>query len=56
MIKGEPPSNFSAHDPAIATYGYKRSDSRFELNNAIKGIGYLPKLDRIDELIKLLKR
>jgi len=55
MMKGNPPSGFSAHDPSIATYGYKRLDSDFELDNAIKGIGYLPKLDRIDDLITLLK-
>ena len=54
--KGLPPKGMlGTHDPAIATYGSKRDDSLFALNNAIKGVGYLPKENEIDNVILLLK-
>jgi hypothetical protein len=43
------------HNGMVATYGAARKDSRFKLNNAVKGMGFLPKEDKIAELIKLLQ-
>ncbi len=43
------------HNGIIATYGAARQDSRFKLNNAVKGMGFLPQEDRIAELIQLLR-
>ncbi len=50
-----PKGMIGTHDPAVATYGNRRKDSLFELNNAIKGVGYLPKINKIDNVIELLK-
>ncbi|MBW6513138.1 MAG: hypothetical protein K0B87_00060 [Candidatus Syntrophosphaera sp.] len=43
------------HNGIVATYGAARKDSRFKLNNAIKGMGFLPPEDKIAELIALLR-
>ena len=43
------------HNGMVATYGAARKDSRFKLNNAVKGMGFLPKAERMNELIKLLE-
>lgn len=42
------------HNGIIATYGAKRFDSAFKLNNAIKGMGFLPKAERLPGLISKL--
>ena len=52
---GKMPELGGPHSGAVATYGLGRLDSRFTLNNAIKGIGLAPKDDNIDEAIKRLK-
>ena len=43
------------HNGIIATYGVKRNDSAFKLNNAIKGMGFLPKAERLAEVIEKLR-
>jgi hypothetical protein len=43
------------HSGAVATYGLRRHDSRFTLNNAIKGIGLAPKDENLDAAIERLK-
>ena len=43
------------HNGIIATYGAKRKDSAFKLNNAIKGMGFLPKAEKLPELISKLR-
>lgn len=43
------------HNGIVATYGVARKDSRYKLNNAIKGMGFLPAEDKIAELIALLQ-
>jgi len=52
---GVMPGLAGAHNGMVATYGYKREDSHFKLNNAVKGCGFLPKKERIVDIIKLLK-
>lgn len=42
------------HNGMVATYGAARQDSRFKLNNAVKGMGFLPKAEKLPEIIKLL--
>lgn len=44
------------HNGIIATYGSARKDSRFKLNNAVKGMGFLPDEEKIDDLIALLEK
>ncbi|OQX71856.1 MAG: hypothetical protein B6D62_01220 [Candidatus Cloacimonas sp. 4484_275] len=55
ITKGEMPGLDGPHNGIVATYGYRRKDSDFRLNNAIKGMGFLPKRDKIKEVIKTLK-
>jgi hypothetical protein len=52
---GKMPELGGPHSGAVATYGLGRLDSKFTLNNAIKGIGLAPKDDNIDEAIGRLK-
>ncbi len=52
---GVMPGLAGPHNGIIATYGYRREDSKFKLNNAIKGCGFLPRKEKIKEIIKLLK-
>lgn len=44
------------HSGVVATYGLPRFDSKFSLNNAVKGIGLAPKDEKIDEAIELLEK
>lgn len=52
---GNMPSLAGPHAAAIATYGGGRRDSVFTLNNAIKGVGFAPKKERIGELTDRFK-
>ena len=52
---GEMPGLAGAHNGIIATYGYQREDSKFKVNNAVKGCGFLPKKEKIKEIIQHLK-
>ena len=52
--KQEMPNLEGPHNAIVATYGYRREDSRFKANNAIKGCGFLPKRDKIKELNQML--
>lgn len=52
---GKPPSLAGPHSAAVATYGGGRLDSGFTVNNAIKGMGFVPTQERIGERIKELK-
>lgn len=54
MREGRMPDWSGAHNAAVATYGRNRGDSRFHLNNAIKGTGLCPKHERLEELITRL--
>lgn len=52
---GKMPSLGGPHSGAVATYGLGRLDSKFTVNNAIKGIGLAPKDENIDKAIGKLK-
>jgi hypothetical protein len=43
------------HNGIVASYGFKRDDTRFKLNNAVKGMGFLPKREKIKEVIANLE-
>lgn len=43
------------HNGMVATWGAARKDSNFKLNNAVKGMGFCPRVDNIGEMIKLLE-
>lgn len=44
-----------AHNAAVGTYGSNRGDSRFHVNVAFKGMGWVPKPNVIDKRIKELE-
>lgn len=56
LKKGNPPSLAGPHSAAVATYGGGRLDSHFTVNNAVKGMGFVPTRERIGERIEELKR
>ena len=53
---GEMPSVSGPHDGMVASHGMKRKDSEFDINNAVKGVGWLPKPEKLPEMIAMLKR
>ncbi len=44
------------HNAIVASHGARRRDSEFTLNNAVKGTGWLPRPEKLAELIELLRR
>lgn len=58
MFKGESkegPELAGPHNGMVATYGYAGQGSMFKLNNAVKGMGFLPKAEKIDSVLAMLK-
>ncbi len=55
MKKGEMPSLAGPHSASIASYGGGRLDTRFTINNAVKGLGFVPKKDKIAGIIARLE-
>lgn len=53
---GEMPEIAGPHNGIVASHGMKRNDSYFSINNAVKGMGWLPKKEKLTEVIALLTR
>ncbi len=53
--KGQMPPLSGPHNGILATYGVRRLDTQFKINNAVKGFGFLPKEGKLDEVLNLLK-
>lgn len=51
---GEMPPLSGPHSGMVASYGGKREDTRISINNAVKGLGFLPKEEFIEEVSELL--
>jgi hypothetical protein len=51
----QPPKWAGPHNGIVATYGAMRKDTQFKLNNAVKGMGFLPRKEKIKDIIKMLK-
>lgn len=49
------PSLAGPHNAIVATQGIRRFDTSFTINNAVKGMGFLPKKDKLHEIDNLLK-
>ncbi len=59
MFKGgemREPKLSGPHDGIVASHGVKRNDSHFSVNNAVKGVGWLPRPEKLPEAIELLER
>jgi len=52
----EMPEIAGPHNGIVATHGRRREDSYFSINNAVKGMGWLPKQEKLPEMIALLKQ
>jgi len=50
------PTLSGPHNGIVASHGMKRKDSDFTVNNAVKGMGWLPKPEKLAELTELLKK
>ncbi len=48
------PTLSGPHNGMVATHGNKREDSAFSINNAVKGMGWLPKAEKIGEVKQML--
>lgn len=57
ILNGQMPSHYDGpHNAAVATYSrFGRGDSEFIVNNAVKGMGFVPKRERIHDVIDRLK-
>ena len=55
FLNMQPPELAGPHNGIVATFGCKRDDSQFKLNNAVKGMGFLPKAEKLPELIALME-
>ncbi|HDS08813.1 MAG TPA: hypothetical protein ENN73_01170 [Firmicutes bacterium] len=42
------------HNAIVASHGMVRKDSMYSINNAVKGVGFLPKKDKLKDVIKHL--
>lgn len=51
----EMPTLSGPHNGMVASRGNKREDSAFSLNNAVKGMGWLPRSEKISEIMELFR-
>jgi len=51
-----PPVWSGPHNGIVATYGYQREDTQLSLNNAVKGMGFLPRQETIAGLTDKLRQ
>lgn len=50
------PTLSGPHSGMVATHGAARRDAHFTLNNAVKGVGWLPRPEKLDEVRELFER
>ncbi|MFO7674834.1 MAG: hypothetical protein R6X12_00745 [bacterium] len=57
MMAGEKftPVLSGPHDGIVASHGAKRRDTRFTVNNAVKGIGWLPRREKLADFAELFR-
>ena len=51
MQKGGMPNFAGPHSGMVASHGFRRGDGQFTVNNAVKGMGFLPKPEHIAGLL-----
>ncbi len=52
--KNQMPELAGAHNGMVASHGLGRLDSKFTVNCAVKGMGFIPKPEKLEEIINLL--
>ncbi|HDQ98895.1 MAG TPA: hypothetical protein ENN51_01210 [candidate division WOR-3 bacterium] len=50
------PTLSGPHSGMVATHGAQRRDTHFTINNAVKGVGWLPKAEKLAEVAELFRR
>lgn len=53
--KGRMPSLSGPHSGMVASHGARRADGQFAINNAVKGMGWLPKPESLPQLLAELE-
>lgn len=53
--KRDMPGLAGPHNAIVASHGNKRKDSYFSINNAVKGVGFIPRKEKIKEINKHLE-
>ena len=56
LRKDEMPPLAGPHNGIVASHGMQRKDSKMSINNAVKGMGFLPTREKLPEMLELLKR
>ncbi len=56
ISRGEMPTLGGPHSASVASYGGGRLDTDFTINNAVKGLGFVPRKERIEETMERLER
>ncbi|MRR10712.1 hypothetical protein EG831_11715 [bacterium] len=51
LKQGGMPSFAGPHSGMVASHGFRRDDGRFAINNAVKGMGFLPVKQHLPELL-----
>jgi hypothetical protein len=52
--KNQMPELAGAHNGMVASHGLGRLDSKFTINCAVKGMGFIPKPEKLQEILNLL--
>lgn len=55
LRKDEMPPLAGPHNGMVASHGMRRHDSQMSINNAVKGMGFLPTKEKLPELLALIK-
>ncbi len=55
MRQGGMPSFAGPHSGMVASHGFRRDDGQFTVNNAVKGMGFLPKQEHLAALLAELE-
>jgi len=55
ISKGKMPDLSGPHNGIVASYGIGRDDTKFIVNNAVKGMGFIPKKEKLDTIIEFLR-
>jgi hypothetical protein len=53
--KGKMPGFAGPHSGMVASHGFRRADGQFTVNNAVKGMGWLPKPTALPQLLSELE-
>jgi hypothetical protein len=56
LRRDEMPPLAGPHNGMVASHGMLRKDSKMTINNAVKGMGFIPKKEKLPEMMTLLRQ